>query len=742
MMRVRTEQLIANKIEAESDATAKARQTSLVRTHAADLRRHLITTRMANGRRRRAKVNELKHRTPSARLNRRRKPYETVRSRHGAHGNNTERTRKGHVNTSLPVYDVTHTEHVLSVSKHRSRRTKYSGNGHNNHNNHLRQRRRKRYDRYHTLDEAPDKPFTYSNSTSNVLITVAYTTNDSIVTNLNRVTNLTPVSRFTADNSSKSTLDASAAVGRYVVNRSHATLSHTELTLLDKGLTYVPTETRLNRSRHIREFDNFARKLRIRLRASRRPATKDDTPRDDRDTDDYPGITDHTTARRIAHAYGTTPFKRPSKWDPPKTKNAALEEYITRTRLALEETKPKRKIFQNLTREERIALERLGKRDDIDIKKADKGSMIVVEDRQTYARKGFEHVNDIATYQHLDTDTTPGITQQINRSIENISRRGLIDRDTLRPMIKIPSKVRTQQLYFLSKIHKNLVAYRPIVSESSGPTEAIYQYVDHLLKPIAFLQNSYIRDSGEFVNILEKTRFARDAILVTIDATSLYTNIPQDEAIKTCTNMLLGHYGWDRNLAYMTETLLRHILRDNVFAFDGQIYRQLFGVAMGTRVAPTLANLFMAKLGPLPRRQTDQTPPLEEIHRRHIRRMGGNRSTTRRHARSTQPHTPDDQIHTRTKRHRSRLSRRTRLQGRPLRCHQRNTRHQGTLQTDESFPVSRIRLEPHAGYQESHRTRRGEPLPPIDLRPDRIRSNRRRSRTQTRPQRLPEQTDR
>ena len=101
--KARTEQLIANKIEAESDATAKARQTSLVRTHAADLKRNLITTRMANESRRRAKVNEPKHRTPSARLNRRRKPYEAG---NGAHGNNTERTRKGHVNTLIPVYDV------------------------------------------------------------------------------------------------------------------------------------------------------------------------------------------------------------------------------------------------------------------------------------------------------------------------------------------------------------------------------------------------------------------------------------------------------------------------------------------------------------------------------------------------------------------------------------------------------------------------------------------------------------
>ena len=76
-------------------------------------------------------------------------------------------------------------------------------------------------------------------------------------------------SRSTSKNSPKAVDDTTATVGRYVVNRSHVTLSHTELTVLDKELTYVPTETKPNRQRYIQEFDNFARKLRLGLHTTR-----------------------------------------------------------------------------------------------------------------------------------------------------------------------------------------------------------------------------------------------------------------------------------------------------------------------------------------------------------------------------------------------------------------------------------------------------------------------------------------
>ena len=42
--------------------------------------------------------------------------------------------------------------------------------------------------------------------------------------------------------------------------------------------------------------------------------------------------------------------------------------------------------------------------------------------------------------------------------------------------------------------------------------------------------------------------------------------------------------------------LLELVLQSNIFEFDREYFIQLLGTAMGTRVAPTYANIFMAKL--------------------------------------------------------------------------------------------------------------------------------------------------
>ena len=38
------------------------------------------------------------------------------------------------------------------------------------------------------------------------------------------------------------------------------------------------------------------------------------------------------------------------------------------------------------------------------------------------------------------------------------------------------------------------------------------------------------------------------------------------------------------------------VLKNNVFEFNAEFWLQLIGTAMGTRVAPTFANLFMDRL--------------------------------------------------------------------------------------------------------------------------------------------------
>jgi len=96
-----------------------------------------------------------------------------------------------------------------------------------------------------------------------------------------------------------------------------------------------------------------------------------------------------------------------------------------------------------------------------------------------------------------------------------------------------PTPPRTPGFYTLTKIHKPTLVGRPITSGCDGPTECISSFVDRLVQPIAQSQDSYHKDTTDFINFVEKTKVPANVILVSMDVTSLYTNIPQEEGINT-----------------------------------------------------------------------------------------------------------------------------------------------------------------------------------------------------------------
>ncbi len=81
---------------------------------------------------------------------------------------------------------------------------------------------------------------------------------------------------------------------------------------------------------------------------------------------------------------------------------------------------------------------------------------------------------------------------------------------------------------------------------------------------------------------------------VTWDVTSLYTNISHILgmlAIKTILEQYRESFEMPSNGSLLH--LLELVLKRNNFQFNGKDYLQVGGTAMGTRVAPSLANVFV-----------------------------------------------------------------------------------------------------------------------------------------------------
>ena len=50
--------------------------------------------------------------------------------------------------------------------------------------------------------------------------------------------------------------------------------------------------------------------------------------------------------------------------------------------------------------------------------------------------------------------------------------------------------------------------------------------------------SSYVKDTTDFINKIEKITLPEGSILVTMDVSSLYTNIPNDEGIESIREIL------------------------------------------------------------------------------------------------------------------------------------------------------------------------------------------------------------
>ena len=374
-----------------------------------------------------------------------------------------------------------------------------------------------------------------------------------------------------------------------VINLSSFQLSTAMISLLSKGLNFCPTPGEPDRSMLRRDLDNFHVKLRRKLFFSRSTDStltldttlNDSTPQDPQSAG-YSG------------PFGHYKFKNPSSWCPKGP--PSLESMVSVNEHFLNSCHLRAPSIHNLSMDEKSALAELKSATQIVIKPADKGSAVVIQNRDDYITEGLRQLSDSNFYTETDSDLTHNHNELIHSLASKLHEQGQIS-DKCRNYLCI-QKPKTPQLYLLPKIHKNKtpVPGRPIVSANNSPTERISQLADYFLQPLVQKTKSYIKDTTDFINHIEANPHLKpDSLLCTVDVSSLYTNIPNDEGITACHNILRQYR--DPTISPSNDSiteLLKNVLHMNNFDFNDRHYLQVGGTAMGTKVAPSFANIFMA----------------------------------------------------------------------------------------------------------------------------------------------------
>lgn len=292
-------------------------------------------------------------------------------------------------------------------------------------------------------------------------------------------------------------------------------------------------------------------------------------------------------------------LKPPSQTDPPAIPSP-LEVFKKMVLMDMDKKyfkKPQAsKLHSNLKKEEYKALNDLKKNDEIIIKKADKGGGLVIMDKSDYIKEAERQLSDANTYMKLSKDPTSDLQTLVSSVLTDAVNDGIISPETQKYLTT--TNPRVPVLYLLPKIHKSLAnpPGRPIVSGTGSLLQTLAVYVDQHLQPIVNKLPGCLKDTTHFLDKMTATDFSDVTFIGSVDVTSLYTSIPHDEGLCCVRQELIKNHNYGNKEIGFLMSLLELTLTKNYFRFGQQYYLQLLGCSMGSSVAPSLANIFMANL--------------------------------------------------------------------------------------------------------------------------------------------------
>ena len=240
-----------------------------------------------------------------------------------------------------------------------------------------------------------------------------------------------------------------------------------------------------------------------------------------------------------------------------------------------------KQIIPNITLKERNSLKKLSLDEELIVLPADKGNCTVVLDVKDYNSKMLNLLEDVSTYQEVNYDPTARVLRKVRQ--KTTEYKSAINKINI-----IPSCPQPPKLYGLPKVHKENIPLRPIVCQIDSPTYLLAKELAIRLKPLVNNCDSSVKNSQHFISMIKDTVLNVDEVMVSFDVTSLFTNVP----IKECVQVIKTKLSTSEDDSKLLE-LLDLCLTSGYFLFNQKFYLQIDGVAMGSPVAPVIADIWM-----------------------------------------------------------------------------------------------------------------------------------------------------
>ena len=228
------------------------------------------------------------------------------------------------------------------------------------------------------------------------------------------------------------------------------------------------------------------------------------------------------------------------------------------------------------------------------ILKPNKGNGVVDLDRIAYDNGILKIINDTSKFRPIKEDPTLLREGRLQCFLRKLLKNGHSDRCVYDKIY--PSGSQPAQIYGLPKMHKahepnSIPPFHPIVSSIGIYNYELAKYLCILLEPHIPSEHCAL-DTFTFVCEINELPLS-GKFMVSFDVESLFTNIPLEE----CVNLAVDYISKGNPDLQLTKTELRNLFNfataQTHFLFKGSFFDQIDRVAMGSPLAPVLANLFM-----------------------------------------------------------------------------------------------------------------------------------------------------
>ena len=292
----------------------------------------------------------------------------------------------------------------------------------------------------------------------------------------------------------------------------------------------------------------------------------------------------------------------PSDWEPPEATpeiELAIQNFRTTITKQVQHNLLGQRRQHNLSTPTRKLLRELADNKDFIIIPTDKNLGPAILERSIYKKRCLDdHLNDKATYRRLTPAEATNRLAYSERAFTKLiekHKNALPASDITYFTRCFKEHRRTPQFYCTPKVHKPIWKTRPIASSVNSRMSDLSKWVDSCLQKIVHLCPGYLKDSHSLLRKLAKLgKLPTSAVLVTADATSMYTNIDTTHGIHTLRKWLLlhAHELPDKYPVDMVIEATELVMRNNVFQFDDTHWLQLTGTAMGTSLACIYATIY------------------------------------------------------------------------------------------------------------------------------------------------------